>query len=57
MSRDVLSDVDLVGIAQTGDLEAFEQLYRRHLDRVYGLCLRMVANRGWAEDDYSSDDH
>ena len=50
MSRDVLSDGDLVGIAQTGDLEAFEQLYRRHLDRVYGLCLRMVANRGWAED-------
>jgi RNA polymerase sigma-70 factor (ECF subfamily) len=29
--------------AQTGDLDAFETLYRQHSGRVYALCLRLVA--------------
>lgn len=31
----------LVARARDGDSRAFEQLYRRHEDRVYGLCWRL----------------
>ena len=31
----------LVARARDGDARAFEQLYRRHADRVYGLCWRL----------------
>jgi len=31
----------LVARARDGDSRAFEQLYRRHTDRVYGLCVRL----------------
>ncbi|HVT35037.1 MAG TPA: sigma-70 family RNA polymerase sigma factor [Nevskiaceae bacterium] len=30
-----------VHAAQRGDARAFEQLYRRHRDRIYGLCWRL----------------
>lgn len=40
----------LVIRAQSGDAAAFEQLYRRHVDRVYGLCLRMTGRVDVAED-------
>jgi RNA polymerase sigma-70 factor (ECF subfamily) len=36
--------------AQRGDTRAFESLYRMHVDRVHGLCLRMTGNRSEAED-------
>jgi RNA polymerase sigma-70 factor (ECF subfamily) len=36
--------------AQTGDSAAFERLYRMHVDKVYGLCLRMTGNVAEAED-------
>jgi RNA polymerase sigma-70 factor (ECF subfamily) len=36
--------------AQRGDLDAFESLYRSHVGRVHGLCLRMVADPSLAED-------
>ena len=36
--------------AQTADRAAFEALYRLHVDRVYGLCLRMTGNVAEAED-------
>ena len=36
--------------AQAGDTRAFEALYRLHIDRVYGLCLRMTGNVSEAED-------
>jgi RNA polymerase sigma-70 factor (ECF subfamily) len=36
--------------AQSGDSGAFEQLYRMHVDKVYGLCLRMTGNVAEAED-------
>ncbi len=39
-----------VRMAQNGDAGAFEGLYRSHVDRVYGLCLRMTGNPAEAED-------
>ncbi len=36
--------------AQRADMRAFEALYRMHVDRVYGLCLRMTGNQSEAED-------
>jgi len=39
-----------VRAAQAGDLCAFEALYRQHVGRVHGLCLRMTGNRDAAED-------
>jgi RNA polymerase sigma-70 factor (ECF subfamily) len=36
--------------AQQADARAFEALYRLHVDKVYGLCLRMTGNVSEAED-------
>ena len=36
--------------AQQADAGAFEKLYRMHVDKVYGLCLRMTGNVAEAED-------
>lgn len=36
--------------AARGDRQAFERLYRAHVDRVYSLCTRMVGDRGAAEE-------
>ena len=36
--------------AQRSDRQAFESLYRMHVDKVYGLCLRMTGNVSEAED-------
>lgn len=36
--------------AQQSDARAFEALYRLHVDKVYGLCLRMTGNVSEAED-------
>ena len=38
------------GLAAAGDRQAFERLYRRHVNRVYSLCARMVADRIRAEE-------
>ena len=40
----------LVAAAARGSTVAFEQLYRIHVGKVYGLCLRMTANTATAED-------
>jgi len=40
----------LVRAAQSGDVKAFERLYRLHCSRVLGLCLRMMRQRDAAED-------
>jgi RNA polymerase sigma-70 factor (ECF subfamily) len=40
----------LVDRARTGDLSAFEELYRQNVGRVYGLCLRLLANASEAEE-------
>ncbi len=36
--------------AASGDRAAFERLYRRHVDRVYTLCVRMSGDRTRAEE-------
>lgn len=43
-------DTALVERARGGNSGAFEMLYRRHVDKVYGLCLRMTGNAAEAED-------
>jgi RNA polymerase sigma-70 factor (ECF subfamily) len=40
----------LVERARAGDVRAFERLYREHVGRVYGLCLRMTRDPSVAED-------
>ncbi len=40
----------LVQRARAGDVRAFERLYREHVGRVYGLCLRMTRDPALAED-------
>src|SRR5438067_5831197 len=37
-------------LAAGGDRQAFERLYRNHVNRVYSLCARMVSDRGRAEE-------
>ena len=41
---------DAVARAQTGDHEAFAELYEKHKRRVFGICMRMVRDHGLAED-------
>ena len=51
--RTELGDIpepEAIRLAQQGDAEAFERLYRLHNRRVYSLCLRMVGNTAEAED-------
>jgi RNA polymerase sigma-70 factor, ECF subfamily len=40
----------LIARAAKGDQRAFERLYRAHVDRVHGLCVRMTRNVATAED-------
>lgn len=40
----------LIRQAQRNDAPAFEALYRLHIDKVYGVCLRMTGNISEAED-------
>ena len=50
-STDVVNDeATWIDRAQRSDTRAFEALYRMHIDRVYGLCLRMTGNVSEAED-------
>lgn len=44
------TDFELAQMSASGDVNAFEQLYRRHFRRVYALCLRMMGNPTEAED-------
>jgi RNA polymerase sigma-70 factor, ECF subfamily len=44
------SDAFLVARAKQGDVRAFEQLYRNHVGRVHGLCLRLTRDVATAED-------
>ncbi|MGA8306021.1 MAG: sigma-70 family RNA polymerase sigma factor [Candidatus Acidiferrales bacterium] len=50
MAKSDLPDSEAIRLAQQGDPAAFEALYRRHSRRVFGVCLRMAANRSEAED-------
>ncbi len=44
------SEADLVRRARGGEIEAFEDLYRAHVGRVYAVTVRMVADPGLAEE-------
>ncbi len=44
------TDFELAQKSAAGDMDAFEELYRRHFRRVYALCLRMMGNPTEAED-------
>ena len=46
---DAAAIATLIDAAVAGDRPAFETLYRAHVDRVYGLCLRLTADRERAE--------
>ncbi len=46
----VADEAAWIGQAQRSDARAFEALYRLHVDKVYGLCLRMTGNVSEAED-------
>src|SRR6185369_11084264 len=43
-------DSALIERARKGDQRAFERLYRDHVGRVHGLCLRMTRNPDHAAD-------
>lgn len=42
-------DCSLADRAAEGDRAAFEEIYRRYVNRVYGLCLRLTTDVGEAE--------
>lgn len=46
----LVEEARLASDAQDGCAASFEQLYRRHVGRVYALCLRMAGNATVAED-------
>mgnify|MGYP001764798167 CR=1 FL=1 len=41
---------DDVALAIAGDRRAFERLYRANVDRIFSVCVRMVGDRGKAEE-------
>jgi RNA polymerase sigma-70 factor (ECF subfamily) len=44
-------DLPLVDLARRGDMHAFERLYQRHRDRVYGLLWRLSGGDGALAED------
>jgi len=47
---EMTDEADWIARAQRSDAQAFESLYRKHIGKVYGLCLRMTGNVAEAED-------
>jgi RNA polymerase sigma-70 factor (ECF subfamily) len=43
-------ETELIRRAQQRDVDAFEQLYRRHVSRVYAVCIRLTANARRADE-------
>lgn len=43
------TDADVTAAA-SGDRRAFERLYRAHVDRVFAICARMLADRQLADE-------
>lgn len=50
LAGDAASDTALLDSAARGNAAAFETLFHRHYDRVYGILFRLVGERGEAED-------
>ncbi|WP_245586116.1 RNA polymerase sigma factor [Solimonas soli] len=48
-------DGALVQRATKGDARAFEQLYRRHVGRIFGLCVRLVDGDRAKAEQYTQD--
>ncbi len=48
-------DATLVRLAAAGDARAFERLYRAHVSRVYGLCVRLVDGDRSKAEQYTQD--
>lgn len=44
------SEDELILQAKIGSHAAFEALYRMHVGRVYGICVRILSDRSWAEE-------
>ena len=44
------ADAQLIERARSGDVDAFELVYRREVGRVHALCLRMTADAGRARE-------
>ncbi len=47
---ELTDEADWISRAQQSDTRSFERLYRMHIDKIYGLCLRMTGNVAEAED-------
>src|SRR5438045_8619261 len=45
-----MTDKDLVGLFQQGEQHAFEELLRRHKDRIFSTIFFLVRDRELAED-------
>lgn len=45
-----MEDTDLVQLCQKGDMDAFEQLFRKYQKQVYNISFRMMGNRDDALD-------
>lgn len=43
-------EAGLVSRARNGDRRAFERLYRRHVGKIYAVCLRLSGNPAHAEE-------
>jgi len=50
LSGNQVDEDSLVEGARRNDMRAFEQLYRLHSGRIYGLCFRLCNDREMAED-------
>jgi RNA polymerase sigma-70 factor (ECF subfamily) len=48
--RSASAEKALIVAARAGDVRAFEQLYKLHVGRVLGICLRMTHRQDLAED-------
>lgn len=50
VSQDEFDSTTDVALAATGDRQAFERIYRTHVNRVFSVCVRMSGDRVLAEE-------
>jgi RNA polymerase sigma-70 factor, ECF subfamily len=50
MQKTSFPEEDLILQAKAGSHPAYEALYRMHVDRVYGICMRILSDRSRAEE-------
>lgn len=48
--NDHKDESSLIAQSKAGDKDAFKALYNMHVDKVYGLCWRLCADKSQAED-------